>query len=517
MKIKAFGVISTVLVIFICLSILAGCVPITPVVDSTGTTEKSPDPTVAEQTDPPAIIKVFLQERWAGIPYDNLATRHVEEKTNTKMIITAAPAREHNNVLNVLLASGERPDLINLPGDDAYVNNLVKEGLLLPLNKYFDKVPNMYEAKKPYWDISTDDDGNIYTINACISAADGGTQYIPMYRKDWLTKLGLEVPTTIDEYMVLADAIVNNDPNGNGEKDTYAFGGRSFQDGRLYQQIFGAYGTLPFNWLDIDGEIIYSSTEPGAKEALRTMNKLYEMGAIDPEFITDNAARVKAKWAEGKYGALCYAIFCFDENNVFNYYGPFKENNPDGEMIEGPVLKGSGYREDVGMFTVSERGSMRTGISAISKEVDACLRVLDWYHTEEGRMFANYGFEGEHFEWDNGVVKVLITEEQQQETGITQLDLATEYLALSYSKPYQRAAEFASKIGTKNPLEGIVIEDANLIISDFREYARTLYVQMIVGEISIDEGFAQVLTEWEKRGGVELAAKYNELYKARKQ
>lgn len=255
---------------------------------------------------------------------------------------------------------------------------------------------------------------------------------------------------------------------------------------------------------------------PGAKEALKTMNELYKMGAIDPEFVTDNTARVKAKWAEGKHGALCYAIFCFDEFNVFNYYAPFKEYNPNGEMIEGPVLKGPGYREDVQMFRLSDRGYLRTGVSATTKEVDACMRVLDWFHTEEGRMFANYGLEGEHYVWEDGVVKVLIDGPKQQELGITQLDIATEYMALAYSKPYQRVAAFASKMGTKNPVEGLVIEDANRIVTEFYEVARTLYVQMIVGDIPVDEGFAQVLAEYEKRGVAELAAKYTELYKAKK-
>ena len=69
--------------------------------------------------------------------------------------------------------------------------------------------------------------------------------FYPFYRQDWLTKLNLQVPTTVDEYYNVATAFASQDPDGNGKKDTYAFGGiNGVEDLRLTDHIFGAYGIL---------------------------------------------------------------------------------------------------------------------------------------------------------------------------------------------------------------------------------------------------------------------------------
>ena len=44
-------------------------------------------------------------------------------------------------------------------------------------------------------------------------------------RKDWLDKLGLEVPTTPEELLAVAKAFTEQDPDGNGKNDTYGLGG----------------------------------------------------------------------------------------------------------------------------------------------------------------------------------------------------------------------------------------------------------------------------------------------------
>lgn len=60
-------------------------------------------------------------------------------------------------------------------------------------------------------------------------AVDGKTYGIPysaqanalLIRSDWLKNLGLEAPTTWDELVEVAKAFTENDPDGNGQNDTY--------------------------------------------------------------------------------------------------------------------------------------------------------------------------------------------------------------------------------------------------------------------------------------------------------
>ena len=43
---------------------------------------------------------------------------------------------------------------------------------------------------------------------------------VMIIRQDWLDKLGLKAPTTIDEFEEVIRAFTEDDPDGNGQKDT---------------------------------------------------------------------------------------------------------------------------------------------------------------------------------------------------------------------------------------------------------------------------------------------------------
>ncbi len=306
--------------------------------------------------------------------------------------------------------------------------------------------------------------------------------------------------------------VTNKDPDGNNIKDTYALGGYDY---RFYDHIFPAYGIIWPRWIEENGKIISSAVQPGAKEALRTLNKLYEMGALDPEFVTDNMSRTKEKYLSGIYGAMCYSRFIFDTLNLNNYYTQFHENNPGAELVEGPVLQGPGSRDGVSVRANSTRGWIRNGVYAKSKEIDGVMRVLDWMNSDEGIMFSNYGIENEHYTYKDRVVTVLTTVEQQQELGITQFYIGYESLSLHNSVELQRITAYGKSLATPNAVDGLVVPEAALYQNDVEDYARTQYLNIIIGEVSVDEGFDALLAEWKRRGGEELTAAFNKAYQAK--
>lgn len=507
MKSNTLRLVTLLLSVLITVSLLGACTITPPVSNVTDATSGGSTPTGEVAAEEPTKLKVFLRERWAGVDFDNLSINYIQEKTNTKWDVVVSNAQ---NKITVLLAAGEIFDIMNLGSDDVFERQLVEEGQLLPLNKYFDKAPNMYERKKDIWDSMVHADGNIYTYSASVSTTFAA--FIPSYRKDWLDKFGLTVPKTIDEYLIVADKFSNGDPDGDGNKNTYALG--FDQDYRRFNHIFAAYGALPFSWQNVNGEIINGTVHPGAREALRTMNKLYEMGTFDPEFITDDANRVKAKYIEGVYGAMCMPVQIFDTKNLNDYYKPFKDKNPDASWVEGPVPDAQGYTK-TGLYTVSQRGWVRTAVSAKTKEVDAVMRVLDWLHTDEGLMFVNYGFEGQHYKIEDGVVIPLVDGNGQKEFGITQCYIAMEWLFKETSREFQQVKDYANSLGVWDPVDGIFVEEADLYKSDLEDYAKNQYLKIILGEVPVDEGFDELLSEWTKRGGDKLTEAYNKAYQAK--
>ena len=136
-------------------------------------------------------------------------------------------------------------------------------------------------------------------------------------RQDWLDKLDLEAPRTWDELAEVAEAFVNQDPDGNGEDDTIgilgpgnadhmnAVGGNQFG----LDPLFSCYQSYPQYWLEgEDGKVEYGSVRPETKSALENISKLYTDGLIDPEMLVRSDS--KEPLLAGKVGIFFGPWWC---------------------------------------------------------------------------------------------------------------------------------------------------------------------------------------------------------------
>ncbi len=89
-----------------------------------------------------------------------------------------------------------------------------------------------------------------------------------MGEKDWLDKLGLEEPSTMDEVADMLRAFINDDPDGDGEADTIGLAMRSDVYGEYPNTTFGidniftAFGAYPSIWITAeDGTAVYGSVQ----------------------------------------------------------------------------------------------------------------------------------------------------------------------------------------------------------------------------------------------------------------
>ncbi|MFD0715607.1 extracellular solute-binding protein [Paenibacillus sp. GCM10027626] len=121
-------------------------------------------------------------------------------------------------------------------------------------------------------------------------------------RKDWLDRLGLRPPASMEELELTAKAFVERDPDGNGRADTIGIAADAslyddFQSGPgsfNFNPIFSAYDAYPGFWLKgSDGKAVYGSIQPEVKAALAKLRDLYAKGLIDQEMgIRESAAEV---------------------------------------------------------------------------------------------------------------------------------------------------------------------------------------------------------------------------------
>ena len=154
----------------------------------------------------------------------------------------------------------------------------------------------------------TGTDGRIYGIPVPNTLGDS---YPILYiRQDWLDALGLEAPKTMDEALDIAMKFATEDPDGNGEADTYGL----YMDKDLFgldfiTDAYGAYTRDEFWVRTEDGSFIAGPTDPKAKKPLEKLAELYAAGAIDPEFAIKDASKAEELIAAGKVGMYVGLFF----------------------------------------------------------------------------------------------------------------------------------------------------------------------------------------------------------------
>ena len=181
------------------------------------------------------------------IPDDWVGYDIIREKLGIDLKLTMLPSNESDQDVRIQAAgaANELPDLFMVRRP--VLTNLVKQGLVAQVDDCFEKMPvrtaQQYDASSI---AHTTINGHVYGFASpgAIAKNEG-----LLVRKDWLDKLGLEIPTTLDEFIEVARAFTFDDPDGNGRDDTYGYGAfiesdstfKGYPGARVWP-IMGAFG-----------------------------------------------------------------------------------------------------------------------------------------------------------------------------------------------------------------------------------------------------------------------------------
>jgi putative aldouronate transport system substrate-binding protein len=224
-------------------------------------------------------------------------------------------------------------------------------------------------------------------------------------RKDWLENLGLEPPTTLAEIYDVAVAFTEQDPDGNGQNDTYGIGGfiNGQGIGNRFDWIFGGWG-VPGVWNFANAESfgmnVYDEQYP---EALAYMESLVDAGVIDPDWPTLSRDEFRARWKQGQFGIM-WEDFAALTNK--SNYAPFDENFPDAEWIPLPAPTGPDSEAYYGVYTGRGQIFAVSQAAADAGKKEAIARLLEWIATD-GYWLLGFGEEGVNYVIDaNGDISV---------------------------------------------------------------------------------------------------------------
>jgi putative aldouronate transport system substrate-binding protein len=322
---------------------------------------------------------------------NNLWTQGFEQDLGIKLKVEwLVPDNQYDQKLNVTIASDDLPDVMMV--NAVQLKQLVDNDMVADLTDVY------RQYKSELTDQIMTSDGGIglkqATFNGKLMAIpqmNGAADSAPILwvRQDWLDQLGLPIPTTMDDLYNVAKAFTENDPDKNGQNDTYGlalekglFGGEFVLNGFFngYQAVTGSPGNLLWN-KGSDGKLIMGYVQPEAKTALGKLAEMYKAGYLEKDFAVKDVGKVGESVVSEKIG-MFYGLHW----NVFSPLPSAVQKNPaaDWRPVPIPAVNGTIAAENllgVTNFFVVKKAAATP---------EAAVKILNYFLQKQNPLSPDY-------------------------------------------------------------------------------------------------------------------------------
>ncbi|HIW32753.1 MAG TPA: extracellular solute-binding protein [Candidatus Paenibacillus intestinavium] len=273
----------------------------------------APSVDITAKYDPPIDVTAWRYTE-SSYKYENGDT--IEDNIYTKAYLNdlginlkytwTVPIEQFEQKMNVTIASGDLPDVMWLTNKQ--LTDLADNDMLYDLTDVYEQFASplakeILQQDQKAFDTAKIND-RLMAIPKTASAVDG--LQILHIRTDWMDKLKLSEPKTMEDVVNIARAFVTQDPDGNNKADTIGIG---FTKSFLTDNHFGAAGyfagfhAYTQKWVkDDSGNMVYGSVQPEIREGLQLLQEMYKEGLIDQEFGVKDRAKVTESVVSGKLG-----------------------------------------------------------------------------------------------------------------------------------------------------------------------------------------------------------------------
>ncbi|TVY01867.1 extracellular solute-binding protein [Paenibacillus cremeus] len=481
----------------------------------------------AKPAGPKPKITVSIYDRNAvpqgeGTITDNRWTKWINENAPVQVDFVPVPRTNSTEKWNVLFASGQAPDLI-MEFSNPYMKELASKGQIIPLDdaiaKYSTNYKKVFQENQTLQKL-TKFNGKTYFFGRTIPYT---TNHFLMIRKDWLDKLKLSMPTTTEEYLKVAKAFTEQDPDGNGKKDTF---GTTFWDVDYFFQL-GQSSDEPLPMSSITSYHLindqYTRTWDRPKADLAFKKALYDAGAVDKDIFADKTgAKAQQDWVNGKLGI--WGAGGLEGATIYQQYETLKKNNPTAEVAILALPK-----SEFGQFSPAAGPNMQfvAGINATAKNVEAVVKYVDWLMTPDVQKTLMFGMEGVHYKvGSDGCPKPIDVEKNKKE-----LNWNGDFQMMSQTGTMGKCVDYSNQLDPNKPLDKEYLnlitqaraayvtpdrpntteailpvslpDEMTVIKNTLRTTLTNTYTKAIVSgaSYSVDQAMKDAQDAWEKGGG----------------
>lgn len=437
----------------------------------------------------------------------------IEEKTNTKIKFSWVPDASKEERINTALASTSLADIVSLTIlENASVRNALKAGMFWEVGPYLDEFPNLgaiSEEQRRAASIG----GKLYGVPFLKDVARNGV----VIRKDWLDKLGLEVPKTTGELMAVAKAFTEQDPDGNGKKDTYGFIDRSDLIYGAFKTLSSYFGTPNYWEVSEDGKFTPEFETEGYLKTMDYMKELYVNGYINQDFAVTAKKDQQDGFSQGKAGIYVGALF--DGKNLLNNAIGIQDGmeialvndiTSTGNESDRAIWAGNGGIGGLLAFPKSEVKD--------EAELKRLLKFVNDLMDEEIFTLMTYGIEGVHYTVDADMAVTILNQNKWEQ----------EVQPFSSSRPKEpgykihdadplkiKAAALIldnEKYAVYNPAYSLESETYTTMGSELQKIITDATYKYILGSLDLN-GFKAEVEKWKQSGGSKIISEYEAAYK----
>ncbi|MFD0715963.1 extracellular solute-binding protein [Paenibacillus sp. GCM10027626] len=239
-------------------------------------------------------------------PDQNAYLKDLKEKLNIDVkYMWTVPSDQFEQKFSLTIASGDLPDVMDI--DMRNFEKFKAQGVLADLTEAYEKYASPTLRKFMESDggqamKTLSQDGKLYGIPG-FEEPFLSTQ-IMWIRSDWLKKVNMEAPKTIDELEKVTEAFVKNKLGGS---DTYGIGISKavISWGFDARGFFNGFNSYPGGWIkDSEGKLAAGEIQPETKAALERMQSWYSKGILDKEFALKDDNKVVEDIVAGKVGVV---------------------------------------------------------------------------------------------------------------------------------------------------------------------------------------------------------------------
>lgn len=468
-------------------------------------------PALAEDTSV-VTLDVFMSNNRSMNDATNLTRQYMIDNIGVDLNLIQGDGSTFDQQLALYITDKNMPDVVHC----SYTawKGYVGDGAWADIAPYLnaEDYPYLMEYVGDNWSYMMED-GAIYGIPSVLGVP---TNYVIDIRKDWLDNLNLEIPVTIEDFTNVMRAFTNDDPDGDGQKNTYGLSAPGYTYLSFLMGAFGASAERQF-FLNEDDTITTNAISEQLKDALYYLRDIYAEGLIDPEMFTASSIQSFEKWGRGEMG-----IWSNNWNRGGDAYSKydFANTQPGAEVeIIMPPVGENGLSGNMSQAPFSK--CLGVSYQCAEEEIKAALRLLNFQASPLGWRIVMYGMEDEFFTYDEetnmttwyfGVNNSFKSKSGKYETSdmeVYKLLYHEDWQAQSYKLSDDIVNRMLSK-GSDMRFEQPVLQDVfNMFMSEERleyqseldKYFKQNILAFIMGDKDLDTEWDSYVQEYLNMGG----------------